>query len=262
MKNLSIIIPCSDDDSLKKCLDSIDIDVETIVIFNGSKKSFIKRFQNMKIISLVIEEKSIPKACNLGVSQASGDYIFLMNSDCIFQKGALQNLLTEINSAPLYHCKVIFSGKGHRKLASLYRHYHYEVLKKFYQPGIIFKRTLLIRLGYLFDERFKWTEDADLARRLNQLNLSVVQLKESVIIHEENSLRRDLKSAYRYGQGRRKAEMSGAIESINPPSLLKSRSGHRFFEIAISIGFWPALYARWAWRIAYIIGYYGAIYLD
>jgi len=93
MKKYSIVIPTYNhcDDLLKPCIESIikytDLDnVEIIIVANGctdNTKDYANNLnENFKII-WSDEPLGYTKATNLGIKESTGDYVILLNNDCV-----------------------------------------------------------------------------------------------------------------------------------------------------------------------------------
>ncbi|WDV45730.1 glycosyltransferase family 2 protein [Clostridiaceae bacterium M8S5] len=101
---VSIVIPVYNQiEYTKMCLKSIkrhtDVDYEIIVINNGSiddTEEYLQRQQN--IISIHNKTNlGYPKAINQGIAIARGDYIILLNNDCIVTKEWVKRLIKASN---------------------------------------------------------------------------------------------------------------------------------------------------------------------
>lgn len=99
--DLSIIIPSYNTKNLlDRCLESvlasmkeINLNVEVIVVDNnstdGSVELLNKKYTRVKKI-FKKENLGYGKANNLGIKEAKGEYILLLNSDCILKKNAIE----------------------------------------------------------------------------------------------------------------------------------------------------------------------------
>ena len=77
-----------------------------VVVDNGNPPDVLARLQQMALmdarIMVVTGQGNVgfASACNLGATQATGEYILLLNPDCILPPGALITLMHEINKLP------------------------------------------------------------------------------------------------------------------------------------------------------------------
>jgi hypothetical protein len=106
MTKLSIIIlNWNTKELLSQCLKSLGGEKETeiIVVDNGSVDGSVemvkKDFPEVKLIQNK-ENLGFSKGNNVGIKEAKGDYLMLLNSDTIVKKGALQKLVSFLDSHP------------------------------------------------------------------------------------------------------------------------------------------------------------------
>ncbi len=83
------------------------IDGEIIVIDNNSKDGSVKKITKLQsktqiLIKIIKNKKNVgfAKANNQGIQKAKGRYIFLLNSDTLVHKNAIQTLLTTFTKYP------------------------------------------------------------------------------------------------------------------------------------------------------------------
>src|ERR1700733_12879193 len=91
----SVVIPVKDDPLIFRCLESVDEPVEVIVATNGSTPAFLKSlgsFEKYPLEIVSLEKPGIGAAFNAGAERASGDFILLMDSDCVFTSGSIRAL--------------------------------------------------------------------------------------------------------------------------------------------------------------------------
>lgn len=254
---ISVIIPCAYDTNLGKCIASIDADVEIIVVLNGATETVRKIVEDEGVRSIEIAERNLPHACNAGAALASREFVFLMNSDCTFSSGTLTRLADYAESNELIRCRVDFAFDNPvSKVIACSRSFIYNVLKKPYQPGLLISKRLIGRLGYLFDNDIHWTEDADLARRLDHRGIQCYFADDISIVHEKLSLIQDLRSAWRYGVGRRIAEdrkLEGLTQRYNP---LQKYNLCSFISTLKQAGLEVAFYQTFMWSLAFSLGYF------
>lgn len=83
MKRLSIIIPAYNCEKfIKQCIDSLSIADEIIVVNDGSTDNtynVLKEYPNIKLIN--IENHGVSYARNLGIRNATGEYIMFVDAD-------------------------------------------------------------------------------------------------------------------------------------------------------------------------------------
>lgn len=89
-----IIVNWNTADLLKQCLSSLTQNYEVIIVDNGStdgSQEMVKKFK----IQLIENGQNLgfAKGNNIGIKQAKGEYIMLLNSDTIVKEGAIEKLV-------------------------------------------------------------------------------------------------------------------------------------------------------------------------
>ena len=101
-----IILSWNTKDLLKKCLKSIPFYAEIIIVDNGSKDGTVHFLNSLKWPNLkIIKNKKnlgFAKGNNQGLEVAKGDFVMILNSDTIVQKGTLEKLVEFTKDTPLY----------------------------------------------------------------------------------------------------------------------------------------------------------------
>jgi GT2 family glycosyltransferase len=80
--------------ALRRCLESLDADIEIVVVDNGEGGSEIDEAERDERVSLVRPGKNLGFAagCNRGAERASGDTLVFLNPDTVAQPGAIPEL--------------------------------------------------------------------------------------------------------------------------------------------------------------------------
>jgi hypothetical protein len=122
MTQLSIIIVnYNTREPLRRCLESIkaqrgDLDIEVIVVDNASKDGSAAMARQVMPEAAVIEPGRntwFTGGNNLGLQQARGDYVHILNPDTVFQPGTLQTMLAYLQAHPrvgAITCQMSFPG--------------------------------------------------------------------------------------------------------------------------------------------------------
>ncbi len=206
MEKISVIIVSWNVlDSLKRCLASLKATgyphLEIIVIDNAStdgsdKLATIKNSENI----------GFPKAVNMGLKKATGEYLVLLNPDTILPKDFFTKSLEFLKSHP----DAGLVGPQFENQASIYnepsvlnaiREYwlgQKDTYEKYLLPAVttvdcvtfacvIFPRSTLERIGFLTEKVFMYYEDLDYCRRVRAAGLKVYYDPEIVISHEHGS---------------------------------------------------------------------------
>lgn len=256
---LSIVIPCSDDVRIKQCIDSIDENVEIIAALNQPSiqvQRIIKSIKSKKIKVVEIETKSLPRALNAGINAANNDKVILIDSDCVFEKGAIKQINEDLDNSLIVKGKVIFQFNDFQsKIVSRAREYVYTYPPKPYNPFLAVRKELSGKVGgYIFDGDIYWTEDADLQVRLEENEVTVKYNFDAIAYHPPLSMRRDLLSAFRYGIGKRIRVEKGTTLGLGTsfqyiPDTIE--------KMGLAVGLYCII-----WNFSYIFGYFYQIAID
>lgn len=175
----SVVIPTYNRrDLLEKCINSIiantdlEKDIEIIVVCNGCQdgslelmQSYIKQYKNIKSVYWP-EPLGFSKAVNVGLAVSTGDYVVLLNNDCIL----LNKTWIEVLSYPFtVHPKTGMTGPALQKFT--------QELQGFIFFCVMIKRDVIKTIGYL-DEIFEvgHGEDADYTFRAIKAGFEVYQV--------------------------------------------------------------------------------------
>jgi len=114
---ISVIIPTyTNFEGIKKCIASIEDctnmdDIEIIISANGAPKE-LKPYPFNERTRVIWNDVAIgyAKACNAGIKEAKGDYIILLNDDCVFTPQAQNRWLNMLLQPFKDNPKVGLSG--------------------------------------------------------------------------------------------------------------------------------------------------------
>jgi glycosyltransferase involved in cell wall biosynthesis len=246
---LSIIIPCADDVRLKSCIESIDEDVEIIVVLNGASKEVVKVIDKFDVRKVIISERNLPKALNAGIKEAKYRKMMFMDADCIFQKGAIRKLYYGLDKNFLAKGTVVFERKDFiSSIIASVREYMTSDPPKPYNPFLCMRKDIKVYIdNYYFDNDIHWTEDADLNIRVIKAAIKVKYVTSARVFHPCLTLKYDLRSSFRYGIGKRIRVEKGTGEGLGI-------SFSSCLDILKKKGFWSAIYLS-IWNCSYIAGY-------
>ena len=99
-QNLSVIIVSfKSDHVIHKCINSIDNEMEIIVIDNSNdvefKKRIEKKYKNVKCI-LSSVNNGMGAGNNLGIKNVSNDFAFILNPDVILKTNAIDEIINSM----------------------------------------------------------------------------------------------------------------------------------------------------------------------
>lgn len=254
--DLAIVIPCADDLRLAQCLDSIDEDVEVIVALNGATDAVRQLVIERHIRYCELPSRNLGAACDMGVRATGAPCVLLMNSDCTFARGTIRRLAEALDHAMVARGRVVFEVRDPvSRIIAAARDYAHTRPDKAYQPALAFRKEIVGLIGYYFDLDIHWTEDADFSRRVKAAAIPITFLPDAVVYHPPISLREDLRSAMRYGMGRRVAEEKELVGTYPPFRPYPRTIVRTFDDVAKKKGYVVPLYVCGPWNLAFSIGY-------
>lgn len=221
-KNKGKVINCIE--SIKGS-DLANISYEIIVVDNNSGDDIIvdvqKRFKDISFIQSN-ENLGMGGGNNLGIEQAEGDNILILNPDTLVKKDSIKKMyefLKKNDEVGIVGPKLIYPDgrlqnscfREWKLLTPFYRRTFLGKINKkhvdrflmkdkipptpFYKGGgikvdwimgscLLIKGSVLKKVG-LFDERFfMYFEDTDLCRRVRQVGKKVVYLPDAIVVHD------------------------------------------------------------------------------
>lgn len=241
-----ILVNYNTKDLLINCIDSIfektiDISYEIIIVDNDSHdgtENAIKR--NFPDINFIQSGANIGfgRANNLGIEEAKGEFIFLLNSDTILINNAVKILYDYINKNPnvgicggnlynldhkptisfgrcmpgiIHDLDSLFGGVYSRIIYGkniFYNHNDKPMIINGYISGadMMIRKEVLDELGVFDSDFFMYYEETELTWRIRKAGYTVVSLPGAKIIHlegasetiKENTARRMIKSKFLY----------------------------------------------------------------
>lgn len=209
-----IIVNWNGEEVLKNCIESIEKNCnnemyEIIVVDNNSSDNSVKMVMgNFPHVKIILNEKNegFAKANNIGVLEAQGEYILLLNSDTLFTDDNISittNFMNENKKISMLGVKLLnedFSlQKSCFKLPTItsytfeyifrYRYsqnYNYDIKSEVecISGAYMFIRKSIIKELGLFDEQFYfYQEDTDLCKKLNINNKKIYYIPFSEVVH-------------------------------------------------------------------------------
>ncbi len=203
--NLSIIIKCSRDQRIWRCLKSIDEKAEIIVSITPCKK-IEKELKKRKIKYAITHRGNMALTANAGIKLATNKKLIIMDSDSYFEKGTIKKIYKTLNKYPIAKPRIEYHHNDTyiSRLIAKERNYINNFFLVAYIPGLGIDRGVLEKIGgYIFNNQVRWTEDAELTYRLKKANIHIRPIKGAVIHHDPISLKHELKSAFFSGVGKR-----------------------------------------------------------
>jgi len=200
--------------------DTADLNWEVIVVDNNSKNNDVEQIKSAHSDVKVVENKQnvgMGAGNNVGISQAGGDFILILNPDTLIKQDAIKVMYEYIKDkkevgivAPKllnpdaslqYSClrfpRIYTPVLRRTFLGRLAKKYLNDFLMKNFDHNktrevdwiigscLLLDRKLLDKTGKIFDEKyFMYFEDTDLCRRAWGQGLKVVYHPQAKIIHD------------------------------------------------------------------------------
>lgn len=207
LADTSVVISVSDDLRITDCLDSVDEDVEIVVVLNDSPDSVRKAVAahpRAPRLAEFPERGNLGGAYNAGIAAASGRYLLLMDSDCRFRPGTINLMAEAIRRDPVVKGQVVY-GVTDRVMSgwlARVREFDEGDYVSALSPPLLYDREIARRIGgYHFDQLIHWCEDREFDFRLQLAEIPVRHVPEAVIYHDAQQIGGGLRSYFRYGTG-------------------------------------------------------------
>lgn len=261
--NVSIVIPVSSDLRLKECIESIDEKVEVVISLNKPSKqikALVEKLKNskkfktkLKFVICEIPEASIARGYNNGIHHSTFDKILLMDSDCIFEKGTIRKLNSNLSNSLLSKGRVVFKRNSWlTSVVARAREFHTSDKVSAYSPPLLFSKKIKKYIGgYFFHDSLCWLEDSEFDKRVQVAKLTISYDSTAVVYHPPLTLLRDLKSSFWYGVGKRIGVELGIHDK--PTGLVGSIKKY-VFEASKAKGLFSGIYL-FIWKVTLLLGY-------
>jgi len=196
-----IIVSFQSEAALISLLPSIPDNVEVIIVNNSSDQNLerlkkIKKFKEIKNP----ENKGFGAACNIGVKEATKDFIFLLNPDTVLHKDCISNLtnaVVEIPNASAFTPKIL--GKKNKEQFKR-RSILLNKKKWLKKPpnkvseipvmggaAIFLKKENYLKVGGFDENIFLYHEDDDLSLRFKKEFGPLIYYPKASISHQSGS---------------------------------------------------------------------------
>lgn len=220
--SISVIIPVSTDIKIKQCLESIDEEVEIVVVLNNNPSSAVVKIVGSDARCKVLFIKEV--GCNLavvfnkGIDVATNQKVLLTNSDCSFPPGLIAKMCRSLESYDIVKARVEFAYTNSRQrlVAECRRLFHhvFDGGTKLFGPGLSFHKCIRNQLGgYYFDEKMGWGEDGELSNRIHEAKIKYC-IVDDCLLHGAENVFHDLVVACRIGRGLRLSDKAKHIHLL------------------------------------------------
>jgi len=245
----SIVIALKDDERIFRCIESVDEDVEIVLSLNGTPDGLRKRLEQAPgriVITSIPETGNLGGAYNAGIEAASGRYILLMDSDCVFDPGVIRRMAYRAAVYPVVKGQVVYGvapGLVSALIARIREFDEGDYISAL-SPPLIYDRTIARYIGgYQFEPLIHWCEDREFDFRLQLADIPVLYDGQSTIHHDAQKGFQDFRSYWRYGVGEGIGQELGVFSTPAIPVVWRLASDLGIlFDCARSKGPLAALY--------------------
>ena len=194
-QNLSVIIVSyKSEHVIENCINSIDNEIEIIVIDNSSdhqlKEKIETKYKNVKCI-LSKENLGMGAGNNLGIKNVNKDYVLILNPDVILEKSSIDEMIQSSKEIDNFGIIAPLSDKNEYPNYTLKKVHNFNPTKPFkvksvdgYAMLLNLKKLKKLEDFYFFDENFfLYLENEDLCKRLEKNNEDIYVIPKSRIHH-------------------------------------------------------------------------------
>lgn len=245
---ITIVIPVSTDERIGECIESIDEDVETLVVLNNSSEDVEKIVKELSVSFCKIDKNNLGLALQTGIEHSKTRYVLLMDSDCVFNKGTIRKLYDLIDGYYLAKGKVLFRTESFfGKYVNKIREFTCTDEVNAYSPPLLIDKRIKDKIGgFFFCDFLEWEEDDEFNDRIKRNKIDIAYDPTAIIYHPQPTLLGDLRSAFRYGKGRR----IGVTRGVFKLDIMR----YLDFKVLWKKGILPFIYLL-IWNISYYSGY-------
>ena len=194
-QNLSVLIVSYQSDYvIENCINSIDSEIEIIVIDNAGnnqlKEKIEAKYKNVKCI-LSKENLGMGAGNNLGIKNVNKDFVLILNPDVTLEKSSIDEMILASKEIENFGIIAPLSVKSEYPNYNLKKGENYNPIKPFkvksvdgYAMLLNLKKLKKLDNFYFFDENFfLYLENEDLCMRLEKRDENIYIIPKSRINH-------------------------------------------------------------------------------
>ena len=194
-QNLSVIIVSyKSEHVIENCINSIDSEIEIIVIDNSGndqlKEKIESKYKNVNCI-LSKENLGMGAGNNLGIKKVNKDFALILNPDVTLEKSSIDEMILASKEIENFGIIAPLSDKNEYPNYTLKKGDNYDPIKPFkvksvdgYAMLLNLKKLKKIDDFYFFDENFfLYLENDDLCKRLDENDKDIYIVPKSKIHH-------------------------------------------------------------------------------
>ncbi len=194
-QNLSVIIVSFKSEYvIENCINSIDSQIEIIVIDNSNNEDLKKKIEaKYKNVKCILSKKNLGMGAgnNLGIKNVNKDFVLILNPDVTLEKDSINEVFTASNEINNFGVIAPISNKDEYPNYILKKGYNFDPVKPFkvksvdgYAMLLNLRRLKKIDNFNFFDENFfLYLENEDLCKRLIQNDEDIYVIPKSKINH-------------------------------------------------------------------------------
>ena len=194
-QNLSVIIVSYKSEYvIENCINSIDNQIEIIVIDNSNNEDLKKKIEaKYKNVKCILSKKNLGMGAgnNLGIKNVDKDFVLILNPDVTLEKDSINEVFTAANEINNFGVVAPISNKDEYPNYILKKGYNFDPVKPFkvksvdgYAMLLNLRRLKKIDNFNFFDENFfLYLENEDLCKRLIENDEDIYVIPKSKINH-------------------------------------------------------------------------------
>ncbi len=259
---LSIVIKCSDDWRVFRCLRSIDEDVDVVVSLTPNRQ-IEEKLKKQKVKFCLTPKGHLSLTSNVGTANTWYSKVIIMDSDSVFEQGAIRKIYQGLLHHDVVKPKIIFRSDNSFASNILSSGRDFENTKKLvaYTPGLGINKRIVSEIGgFYFNEKITWSEDSELNFRLKKANIPIFPVDDAVIYHDPVTIVQEFRGAFQFGVGKRQAVVYSGRENNEDlihyfKDLLHGRQLSYGLRLLSKAGLSVLVYMI-VWKTFYYAGYY------
>ncbi|MDC3117767.1 glycosyltransferase [Candidatus Pelagibacter sp.] len=194
-QNLSVIIVSYKSEYvIENCINSIDNQIEIIVIDNSNNEDLKKKIETKyKNVKCILSKKNLGMGAgnNLGIKNVDKDFVLILNPDVTLEKDSINEVFTAANEINNFGVIAPISNKDEYPNYILKKGYNFDPVKPFkvksvdgYAMLLNLRRLKKLDNFNFFDENFfLYLENEDLCKRLIENDENIYVIPKSKINH-------------------------------------------------------------------------------
>jgi len=194
-QNLSVIIVSYKSEYvIENCINSIDNQIEIIVIDNSNNEDLKKKIEaKYKNVKCILSKKNLGMGAgnNLGIKNVDKDFVLILNPDVTLEKDSMNEIFIAANEINNFGVIAPISNKDEYPNYILKKGYNFDSVKPFkvesvdgYAMLLNLRRLKKIDNFNFFDENFfLYLENEDLCKRLIENDEDIYVIPKSKINH-------------------------------------------------------------------------------